>query len=305
MKKILVLYYSQTGQLKEILTHLVKDIQQDCLLDFQEIQPEVPFPFPWTAEKFFDVMPESVLRIPIQVVPMPQINKDYDLVIFGYQPWFLSPSQPTTGFLKSEWASALKDKPVITVLGTRNMWLHAQECVKEELTRLHANLVGNIVLEDKHRNLTSTLTIVRWLFKGEKKASGRLPAAGVSDEDIHNVSRFGSIILNHLKENHLENLQDELLHQNAITLHPNLITLEKRGVAQFPKFAKKAIAKGGPGAKERKPIIKTFQTLLFIAIFILSPITSLTAKIKTALNKKALLKEVTYYKGTQYLPGKL
>jgi len=305
MKKILVLYFTQSGQLKDILMHLTKDIQEQCVIDFHEIKPQIPFPFPWTAATFFDAMPESVFRIPIPIEDMPLLKEqDYDLVILGYQPWFLSPSQPTTGFLKSKWAAVLENKPIITVLGTRNMWLNAQECVKEELNRLNAKLVGNIVLEDKHGNLTSTLTIIRWLFKGQKEASSRLPAAGVSDEDISNVSRFGKPILKYLINTDLEDLQAELLKQNAITLHPNLITLEKRGVSQFPKFAKRAIAKGGPGSEARKPIIKTFQNLLIVAIFVLSPITSLTAKIKTALNKKALLKEVNYFKNTTFKSGK-
>lgn len=306
MKKILVLYFTQSGQLKDILNHLTKDIPNDCILDFKEIKPKKPFPFPWPTTEFFDAMPESVLRIPIEIEPMPQLNdQDYDLVILGYQPWFLFPSQPTTGFLKSEWAKVLTNKPVITVLGTRNMWLNAQECVKEELNRLNAKLVGNIVFEDKHPNLTSTLTIIRWLLKGKKEASGRLPAAGVSDYDIQQAARFGKPISQCLMQDNLQNLQHELLKLDSLNLHPNLITLEKRGLAQFPKFAKRAIAKGGPGAAARKPIIKTFQNLLIVAIFILSPITSVAAKIKTALNKKALMKEVDYFKGVDYEVGKV
>ena len=305
MKKVLVLYFTQSGQLRDILKHITQNIQKECILDFQEIKPKKPFPFPWPANAFFDVMPESVLRIPIEIEPMPQLkDQDYDLVLLGYQPWFLFPSQPTTGFLKSEWAKVLKNKPVVTVLGTRNMWLNAQECVKEELNRLNARLVGNIVFEDKHANLTSTLTIIRWLLKGQKEASKRLPAAGVSDDDIQTAARFGQPILQSLNQGKLEGLQQEFLKLNALHLHPNLITLEKRGLAQFPKFAKRAVAKGGPGAIARKPIIKTFQNLLIVAIFILSPITSLTAKIKTALNKKALLKEVDYFKNVAFEPNK-
>ncbi len=52
-------------------------------------------------------------------------------------------------------------------------------------------------------------------------------------------------------------------------------------------------------------MIKTFQRILMVAIFVLSPITSLIAKIQTALNKKQLLKEVEYFKGVGYEPGKL
>lgn len=304
--KILALYSTQSGQLRDILNNIVKDIQGEAEIDFAEIKLVKPFPFPWTSATFFDAMPECVLQIPSEIHPMPELKaKEYDLIIFGYQPWFLSPSNPANSFLKSEWAQVLKGKPVLTVIGCRNMWLNAQEKVKAELEILGANHVGNIVLEDHHGNLVSLLTIIRWMFKGQKAASGRLPAAGVADHDIKGAQKYGMPVLQHLKQNKINNLQQDLLQLGAINLRPNLIVLEKRGVSQFPKWAKRARAKGGPGSPERRPVIKTFQNILMVAIFVLSPITTLIAKIQTAINKKQLLKEVEYFKGVGYQPGKL
>lgn len=303
---ILVLYYTQSGQLRQILNSLTKSISETATVDFAEIKPEKPFPFPWSAATFFDAMPESVLQIPPAILPMREIgNKDYDLIIFGFQPWFLSPSQPATGFLKSDWAKVLKDKPVITLIGCRNMWLNAQEKVKADLATLGAKHCGHIVLEDKHSNLTSLMSIIRWMFKGQKDAVGNKPEAGVSRRDIEETQRFGPVILYHLEHNHLEELQEALLKQGAIELHPNLIVLEKRGVSQFPKWAKRARDKGGPGDPARRPVIKMFQRILMLAIFVLSPVTSLIAQIQTALNRKALLREVAYFKSVRYEKGKL
>ena len=306
MKKILVIYFTQSGQLRSILDNVVQDIKGETEIDYAEIKLVKPFPFPWKASSFFDAMPECVLQIPSAIQPMPQLRaKDYDLVIFGYQPWFLSPSNPSNSFLKSEWANVLKGKPVLTVIGSRNMWLNAQEKVKAEFERLGANHVGNIVLEDKNSNLVSLLTIIRWLFKGQKEASKRLPAAGVSDSDITDAHRYGKPILEHLQQNKHPGLQAQLLLMGAIHLRPGLIVLEKRGVSQFPKWAKRARAKGEPGNPERAKVIKNFQRLLLTAIFVLSPITSMVANLQTALSKKRLMKEVDYFKGVQYLPGKL
>jgi hypothetical protein len=300
-----VIYFSQSGQLRDILDHVVQDMKSGAEVDYAEIKPVKPFPFPWKAESFFDVMPESVLLTPTAIQPMPEITaKDYDLVIFGYQPWFLHPSIPANSFLKSEWANGLKGKPVITVIGSRNMWLNAQEKVKAELDRVGAKHAGNIVLEDKHPNMVSTLTIIRWLFKGQKEASKRLPAAGVSDTDIRDTQKYGKPILRFLNENKMDELQKELLHLGAIHLRPGLIVLEKRGVSQFPKWAKRAKSKGEPGTPARLKVIKAFQRLLITAIFVLSPITSLVAKIQTALKMKQLLKEVEYFKSVAYEQGK-
>jgi hypothetical protein len=303
---ILVLYYTQSGQLRQILDSLTKSISERARVDFAEIKPERPFPFPWSAASFFDAMPEAVLQIPPAIQPMPAVyDKEYDLVIFGFQPWFLSPSQPITGFLKSEWANVLKGKPVITLIGCRNMWLNAQEKVKADLKILGASHCGHIVLEDRHSNLTSLMSIIRWMFKGQKEAIGNKPEAGVSTEDMERSKRFGPTILQHLEEHKLEALQEALLKQGAIALHPNLIVLEKRGVSQFPKWAKRARDKGGPGDPARRPVIKLFQRILMLAIFVLSPITSLIAQIQTALTKKALLREVLYFKSVRYEAGKL
>src|SRR4051812_39641864 len=100
---ILVLYYTQSGQLRDILDNMLQDIKGHADLQFAEIAPATPFPFPWTAYTFFDAMPETVEQVPVPMKPLPQeiTNKHYDLVIFGYQPWFLHPSQPINSFLKS------------------------------------------------------------------------------------------------------------------------------------------------------------------------------------------------------------
>ncbi len=138
--KILVVYYSQSGQLREILDSLFQDIQQQCDIDFYAIQPEKSFPFPWTAHTFFDCMPESVLQIAEPILPLHIQDKPYDLVILGYQPWFLSPSIPFNSFLQSKQAEVLQGKQVLTVIGSRNMWLNAQEKTKIALDNLGATL---------------------------------------------------------------------------------------------------------------------------------------------------------------------
>jgi len=305
-QRILVIYYSQSGQLRDILDNITYDIADKVDIDFVPIQQRSPFPFPWTAATFFDAMPECVELVPSAVQPLPAevMNSHYDLVLFGWQPWFLSPSQPVTSFLKSEYASVLKGKPVITVIGSRNMWLNGQEQVKVMLNNIGAQLVGNIVLTDSNPNLISVLTIARWAFKGQKAASGLLPEAGVQTPDIKNTQRFGMQIYKHLAANRLGELHKELLMQGAIHLKPGLIILEKRGVKNFRKFAKFIREKGGPGDPARQGRVKTFRWLLTIIIFILSPISSFTAMLQTRLRKKSLQQDVEYFKSLKYEEGK-
>ena len=305
--RILVVYYSQTGQLRQILDSIVSDIKEKADIDYAVIEPVTPFPFPWTALQFFDAMPETVEHLPCVVKPIPSeiLNKDYDLIVFGYQPWFLNPSQPATGFLQSELAKILKGKPVVTIIGCRNMWLHAQEKVKGYLEGLGARLVGNIVLTDTNPNLVSTLTVIRWSFKGQKNASGLLPAAGVQDEDVAAANRFGKTIYQHFVDDNLIDLQRGLLAQGAVVLKPGLVILEQRGIKNFRIWSKYIRRKGGPGDPARASRVLAFKNLLIVAIFILSPISNLTALIKLAIKRHVLLKDVEYFRQVDYEKGRI
>jgi len=305
--RLLVLYYTQTGQLRQILDSITSGIADKVDIDYAVIEPAKPFPFPWTALQFFDAMPETVAHLPVAIKPLhPDVlNKKYDLIIFGYQPWFLNPSQPTTAFLQSEFAKVFKDTPVVTVVGCRNMWLHAQEKVKEYLCNVNTHLVGNIVLTDNNPNLVSLLTVIRWSFKGQKAASGMLPAAGVQDEDIIDAQRFGPIIYKHLRDNNLIDLQRALLTEGGIRLKPGLVILEQRGIKNFRFWAKFIREKGGPGDPERAKRVMMFKNLLLVAIFILSPITSVTAIIKQVAKRNTLLKDVDYFKQLHYEKGRI
>ena len=99
-------------------------------------------------------------------------------------------SQPITAFLQSEQAKILKNTPVITLIGCRNMWLMAQEKMKKMLTALDANLIGNVVKTDKSNAWASFITTPAWMFSGKKRYFSWLPSAGISDADMQDMQRF-------------------------------------------------------------------------------------------------------------------
>lgn len=297
---ILVIYYSQSGQLLNIIEHIFSNIKEHIHIDYCEIQMKNSFPIPWKSDVFFDAMPECVLQTPEELLPMNIPAKDYDLIVLGVQPWFLSPSIPINSFLKSQWASFLRGKNIITVVGARNMWLRCIEKVKEDLHQLQAKHVGNIVLCDTHPNLISLFTIIRWSFKGQKEAGRFLPEAGVQQKDIEASARFGEIILNTIQKNDWLQLQSQLLQKGAVTVKPGLVLLEKRGVKNFLKFATYIQSKGKRGDTRRLPMVKLFKRLLIIGIFVLSPISNFTVFILSILQRKILKEEVIYFKKIAY-----
>ena len=274
MKNILVIYYTQSGQLHEIANQIAKPFLNDdsVALTFHEIKLKKPFPFPWDNDSFFGAFPESFLQIPSELEPVPAdiLEKKYDLILFFYQVWYLSPSIPITSFLKSEEAKILlNNTPVVTISGSRNMWIMAQEKVKTLLKQNNANLKGNIALVDRTGNLISVITIVEWMFSGvKKKYLGIFPMPGISEKDIHESDKFGAVILNSLKNNNLDNLQPELIAKDALFIRPFLITVDKTGNKIFNKWSNFIITR----KETRKGWLKVFKVYLLLAIWVISPI---------------------------------
>lgn len=300
-KKILVVYFTQTGQLRRIIDHVLAPLQGNAVITYEEIVPVQPFPFPWSKQEFFDAMPETVLGKPRGIQPL-KLNPEehFDLVIMAYQPWFLSPSQPVAAFLQSpEAARLLKGKPVITLLGCRNMWLNAQEKTKKYLAGIGAHLVGNIVLVDKSPNLVSLITILRWTGKGKKDAFFIFPPAGVQEKEIVESGRFAAPILQALEQQQFDRLHEQLLALDSVELKPGLIVLENRGRGPFRFWARFISAKGGPGDERRKGRVTMYRIVLLAAIPLLTPFTTIASWLQLLFSRKQLEQDVTYYKGVE------
>lgn len=299
MKNVLAIYYTQSGQLKQIADELVKPFLQDDTIDFTfyEIKLKKPFPFPWNNDAFFDAFPESFLQIPteLELVPREITEKKYDLILLFYQVWYLTPSIPINSFLKSPEAKILfKDTAVVTINGSRNMWILAQEKVKVLLNEVQAKLVGNIALVDRAGNLISVITIVEWMFTGvKKKYLGIFPLPGVSEKDINASSKFGEIILKSLLENTFQTLQHKLIQLNAVKIKPFLITVDKTGNKIFNKWANFIIKK----KNSRRIWLKFFKLYLMIAIWIISPIVYILHLCFFPFQIKKIKRETQYYKG--------
>ena len=296
MKRILVIYYSQSGQIKDILNSVLKDAEVNSVeIDYVKIEPEQDYPFPWQpSSTFYDVFPESVKSIDIPIKALNVKNyEQYDLIILGLQVWYLSPSVPISSFLKTEDAkNILKDKPMITVYGTRNMWVSANKEVKNLIKNAGGNMVGNIVLSDKHHNLISVITIVRWLINGKKEASKYFPEAGVSNSDIESASKFGNPILNSVKENNFSNLQNELLKLNAVHIDYHIMKTELTGKRIFHIWANLILKKGKNNPKRRKRLLTLFSYYLFFVLYVVSPFASLIFRIIKLIFPKKVRKEL-------------
>lgn len=299
MKKILIIHYSQTGQLTDIIKSLTAPFKNNQVVSVicEEIKPKPAFPFPWTATQFCDVFPESVEGIPCEIEPVHfDPNEDYDLIILAYQVWFLAPSLPITAFLESREAKVMKGRPVLTIIGCRNMWLLAHETVKQKIIQSGGRLFGNIVLADRTSNLLGVLTIAIWMLSGKKKLFFKfLPAAGISDQDIHGASKFGDLLMDALKRNDPGPIQETLNKHGAVTVVPQYILFEKRILRIFKVWSKFILRKGQRGNPARKFRVRLFLCYLFGAIAVIAPVSSILSMLAIRLKKDEIKNAVNYF----------
>lgn len=303
MRKVLVVYYSQSGQLLDIAKSVLSTVEQDesTEVTYYNIAPKKDFPFPWTKMEFFNAFPESFNHTPQELKGMSdaKLNEKYDLVVLAYQVWYLSPSIPTNSFLQSpEARNLLQNTPVITLIGCRNMWYKAQEKTAHLIENAGGRLVGNIALVDQHNNFVSGITIVRWMLSGVKKRFLKIfPLPGVAEEDINDAKKHGKTILNALNCADFTNLQAALVEQGAVPVRSILVFIDKRANIFFAKWAK-FIAKKGDTIAERKVRLFLFQLYLLIGIWVLSPIIMIFFYLVYPLRYKAIQKEILKIKHT-------
>jgi len=269
-KKVLAIYYSQSGQLGEIIDNITAPLAAaGVMVEKVRIKPVNDYPFPWTGERFYDVMPDCVLGVPVSLEPFTLQETSYDLIILGYQSWFLSPSIPSNSLLQHpSFKNVLQNTPVITVTGARNMWLNAFLGIKKLLRENGANHVGNIALVDQHLNPVSYFTIFHWLLGGKKtRLWGFFPLPGVSDADIAHTKVFGETMLPFLTENKWEGMQDKMVAQKAVAYNYSLMVLEAKAGPQYIGWANKVNR-----SKHRNGLLSVFKYYLHVALFIGAPI---------------------------------
>jgi hypothetical protein len=270
IKKVLAIYYTQTGQLGDIVDNFTAPLMTaGASVEKVVVTPKTKYPFPWTSNNFFAEMPESVLSIPTELNSFSLREPVYDLVIFAYQPWFLSPSIPATAILMSPALQAvLKNTPVITLIGARNMWLNAHVRLRKSLHQLGANLVGVVALIDKNSNTISAVTILYWMLTGKKdRYMNIFPKPGVADADIAAAGESGKIILPYLFSGNWSGLQSELVAKKSVEVHTDLMFIEARAKILFSIWANVIIKK-----KNRKPWVILFKYYLLSALFMVAPV---------------------------------
>lgn len=296
-KKVLLVYYSQTGQLQQLAQHFLTPLQAAGGIDVDvlALRPQTPYAFPWRFWRFFDAFPETVhlQPPPIETPQPPQTN--YDLVILAYTVWFLSPSQPIMAFLQHPLAKQiLHDTPVITLIGCRNMWLMAQETVKNLLHRNGARLVGNVVKIDACSSATSFITTPAWMLSGRKKAASWLPEAGIDPAELADGARFGARVRDGLLQQ--EPIKNSILcGMGAVRVNERLIFSEKVARRSFYLWGKLLLAVGRVSPRLRRILLAFYIVFLVTMIITVVPLSALVKTVFRPLLQPSLARQKHYF----------
>jgi len=291
MKKVLVLYYSQSGQLKSVVKSFVSKLGDDGIkVDIKEIEPVVSYPYPWSFYEFFDEFPDAAHMRGCEVKEVEGLEDDYDLIILGYTIWFLAPSSPIVGFMKSSQAKKLfKDKPVITLIACRDMWVMAQEKIKKLLSDVNAKLIDNVALTDQGKGIYSFATTPRWLLTGKKDAFWIFPPAGILQSDIDAASRFSERLNRALKADSEKRGEPLLKNMDAVNVNGKLIASEIVATRSFHIWGKIIDFCGEKKSFSRKVAITVYAVFLALMVFTLVPINLLVRKILNYFQKDRLI----------------
>lgn len=301
MQRVLVVCYSQTGQLRDIVEATIAPLRRAAGIEVvvETLRPARPFPFPWPFWQFFDTFPETVHEVALpnqRLVVGP--DEHFDLVILAYQVWFLSPALPTTAFLDSpEARSLLAGRPVITLVGCRNMWLMAQERMKERLAALGARLIDHIALTDKAHSSFTFVSTPLWMLTGKRGPflGGVVPAAGVPAAEIAACRRFGEAIAAQLPDRDPNDDRPMLQGLGAVSVNERLIASERIGKRSFRLWGSLLRALGAPGTPPRRAALGLYILFLLTLILTVVPISAVLKRLLAPLARGRTAAQRAYF----------
>ncbi|MDR1888383.1 MAG: dialkylresorcinol condensing enzyme [Zoogloeaceae bacterium] len=302
MKNILVVSYSQSGQLDDIVAALLRPLVEFGVKVHHEVlRPAPDFPFPWPFFAFLDAFPESVRLDPRRNLPLSRqlsavSGAEFDLVILAWSVWYLSPAQPITAFLQSaEGKYLLAGRPVVSVVACRNMWLCAFDTFKTLVAEAGGRLTDHVAFTDESHALATFITTPRWMFTGRRDRFLGLPPAGVDARQTAGAARFGAALAEALARDEEKLDQPMLSGLRAVKVAPHLVLSERAGRRAFQLWSGLIRACGRAGQWRRIPALVLFLLYLVLLIVTVVPLNLILQRLAAPLFARRITALARHY----------
>ena len=280
-KRILIVYYSQSGDVARIMETFVRPIRNlpDVDVAIENLEPIRPYPFPWrTLPRLLSIFPECHRGGGNGIRPLSiGLDRTFDLVILAYQVWFLAPSLPVQDFLRSEYGALLRGAKVITLCVSRNMWHSGSETMKERLRGAGAVHLDNVVVNHQGPPFATFISVPRLLLTGKRdRFLGIFPPAEVSQQDLDRVNRLGEAAAEQLRGRDEWPNQPLLAGKGAVEVNPRYIAPELVGWYVYQAGTRAVLFAGRFGRWARRLAIYLFAVGLLACVLIGVPLILLT-----------------------------
>lgn len=301
MKRVLVVHYSQTGQLTDIVASVVRPLQDAPNVEVTSLalKPVRPYPFPWPFWRFFNTFPECVYEDPDPIEPLPLApDAEFDLIVIAYTVWFVSPNLPTMAFLQSDLARRLiRGKPVVTLIGCRNMWLMAQERMKLKIGELGGHLIDNVALVDLAHMAATFISTPMWMLTGKRGPflGGKVPRAGVPADEIARASRFGEAIARQLPDRRTDDYSPMLKGLSAVSINEGLMASETIARRSFRAWGGLLRAIGNQQSITRRIVLGLYVLFLITLILTVVPISAILKRLLRPLTRARSQRQRAYF----------
>ncbi|MEO8814694.1 MAG: flavodoxin family protein [Mycobacterium sp.] len=204
--RVLLLYYSYTGQARTVLQAAGEVFRErGC----QVVEAGIEFTDPQYSERFSRfpmtrVWPDmlSVLKAQQQGetgqirIPDAVTDGDYDLICIGSPTWWKAPSMPMRSFLKSaEATNLLSGKPFAVFVVCRRYWLENLTGVRELAQQRGGKYVDEVHFTYPGGTLRSMLSLTSYLGSGiyrRRYLGVRIPPTNVQPEQLEQTRKFAA-----------------------------------------------------------------------------------------------------------------
>jgi hypothetical protein len=199
MAKVLALYYSFTGSTERVMlevAHALRDAGHDVTLE--PLRPVHPYPFPAPRAMLTTLLRQALTGAwpTLDLEPLSiERGHRYDLVLIGYQPWYMTPSVPTHSFLKGPQGELLEGAPVIGLMTCRAMYGRATRMFQQWVEARGGQVVEQRVFVDQDPKGTNFISLLYFLKHGHDPERGPLKHLlkpfGVGDAGLKQARAYG------------------------------------------------------------------------------------------------------------------